>query len=186
MASSMRQRKRKGLVIVFTGDGKGKTTAAIGMAVRAAGHGMRVKIVQFIKGTWRTGETEALKALAPHVEHVRTGRGFTIERMRDPRVSDEEHREAARRGLALAAEAIRSGSYDLVVLDELLGAIKADLVSITDVLALMTGKPPMLHVVITGRDAPPELVDAADMVTEMRLVKHPYQQGIRAQPGVEF
>ncbi len=179
-------RSRKGLVMVFTGDGKGKTTAAIGMAVRAAGHKMRVKIIQFIKGTWSTGEARALMDLAPYVELVRTGRGFTIERLRDPRVSDDEHREAARRGLALASEAIRSGTYDLVILDELLGAIKAGLVSTGEVLTLIGEKPPMVHLVITGRDTPPELLEVAHLVTEMRLVKHPYQQGIRAQPGVEF
>ncbi len=177
---------RTGLVIVFTGTGKGKTTAAIGMAVRAAGNRMRVKIIQFIKGSWKTGEQQALAALAPQIELARTGRGFTIERLRDPRVSDEEHQLAAQAGLALAAEAIHSGAYDLVVLDEILAAVKAGLLSTADILRLIAEKPPMLHLVITGRGAPPELVEVADLVTEMRLIKHPYERGIPAQRGVEF
>ena len=181
-----REKRRKGLVLVFTGDGKGKTTAAMGLALRAAGNGMRVRVIQFIKGTWKTGEVEALRALAPRVEVVRAGRGFTIERLRDPRVSDDEHRAAAQAGLEQARESLRSGEWDVVVLDEILGAVAAGVVDLEQILALVAEKPPMLHLVLTGRGAPPELVDVADLVTEMRLVKHPYQQGIVAQRGIEF
>lgn len=181
-----REKRRKGLVLVFTGNGKGKTTAAMGLVLRAAGSRMCVRVIQFIKGRWRSGEVEALRALAPQVEVTRAGRGFTIERLRDPRISDEEHRAAAQAGIDEAREAIRSGEWDLVVLDEILGAVKAEVVDLAQLLALVAEKPPMLHLVLTGRGAPPELIEVADLVTEMRLVKHPYEQGIVAQRGIEF
>lgn len=179
-------KRRKGLVVVFTGDGKGKTTAAMGMALRAAGNKMRVRVIQFIKGTWKTGEVEAVKPLAPLFEIVRAGRGFTIDALRDPRIDMGEHKAAAQAGLEEARAAIGSGDLAVVVLDEILGAIKADLVTREQVLALIAAKPPMLHLVLTGRDAPAEIVAAADLVTEMRLIKHPYESGIIAQRGVEF
>jgi cob(I)alamin adenosyltransferase len=182
-----RERKEtRGLVIVNTGDGKGKTTAALGLVLRAAGNGLRVYIIQFIKGRWKTGESKSLAALAPNVEVVRMGTGFTIERLRDPRISMSEHEEAAARAFERAREVVASGEYDMVVLDEILGSIKANLVTLDQVLELIREKPPALHLVLTGRGAPPEIVDAADLVTEMRPVKHPYQQGIKAQRGIEF
>ena len=178
--------RRKGLVIVFTGNGKGKTTAAMGLALRAAGNRMRVRVIQFIKGTWKTGEVEAVKPLAPFFEIIRAGRGFTVERLRDPRIPMEDHVAAAQAGLAEARAAITSGDLDVVVLDEILGAIKAELVALDQVLELIARKPEMLHLVLTGRDAPPALIDRADLVTEMRLVQHPFERGIIAQRGVEF
>jgi cob(I)alamin adenosyltransferase len=170
------RKEPRGLVVVNTGDGKGKTTAALGLAVRAAGNGLRVLIIQFIKGRWKTGETRALEALAPNVQMVRMGMGFTIDRLRDSRIPMEEHEEAAARAFERAREVVLADEYDMIVLDELLGSIKA----------LIREKPPRLHLVMTGRGAPPELVDAADLVTEMTLVKHPFQQGIKAQRGIEF
>jgi cob(I)alamin adenosyltransferase len=184
--SARPEKRRKGLVIVFTGNGKGKTTAAMGLALRAAGNHMRVRVIQFIKGSWKTGEVEAVKSLAPYFEIHRAGRGFTIDRLRDPRIPMEEHVAAAQDGLVEAVETITSGEFDVVVLDEILGAIKADLVRLEQVLELVDRKPPLLHLILTGRDAPDALVERADLVTEMRLVKHPYQQGIIAQRGVEF
>jgi cob(I)alamin adenosyltransferase len=180
------RKEPRGLVVVNTGDGKGKTTAALGLAVRAAGNGLRVLIIQFIKGRWKTGETRALEALAPNVQMVRMGMGFTIDRLRDSRIPMEEHEEAAARAFERAREVVLADEYDMIVLDELLGSIKAGLVALDDVLALIREKPPRLHLVMTGRGAPPELVDAADLVTEMTLVKHPFQQGIKAQRGIEF
>lgn len=179
-------RRRKGLVLVFTGEGKGKSTAAIGLAVRAAGHGMRVRIIQFIKGAWRTGEQVALRRLAPEVELVRAGRGFTIDRLRDARISDEEHAAAARAGLAEARDHLISADVDVLVLDEILGAITAGLIRVEEVLDLVAIKPAMAHLVLTGRGAPGPIVDVADLVTEMRVVKHPFATGIVAQKGVEF
>lgn len=177
---------RRGLVIVFTGDGKGKTTAAMGLALRACGNKMRVRVIQFIKGSWKTGEVEALKALAPQVEVTRAGLGFTIDGLRDERIPMDDHAAAARRGLAQAADALGSADLDVLVLDELLGTLNAGFISVAEVLDLVARRPPPLHLVLTGRNAPPALVEAADLVTEMRLVKHPYQRGIPAQRGVEF
>lgn len=178
--------RRRGLVIVFTGDGKGKTTAAMGLALRAAGGRMRVRIIQFIKGAWKTGEVEALRALAPSVEVTRAGLGFTIDGLRDERIAMEDHAAAARRGLAEAAEALGSPGLDVLVLDEIIGTHSAGFVSLAELLDLVARRPPPLHLVLTGRNAPPELVEVADLVTEMRLVKHPYERGIRAQRGIEF
>ena len=180
------EKKRKGLVIVFTGDGKGKTTAAMGLALRAAGNRMHVRIIQFIKGVWKTGEVEALKGLAPIIQIERAGRGFTIERLRDPRIPMDEHRAAAQAGIEEARTAIASSGVAVVILDEILGTISAGLVSLEQVTGLIDAKPPAMHLVLTGRGAPPEIVERADLVTEMRLVKHPYQAGIVAQRGVEF
>jgi cob(I)alamin adenosyltransferase len=158
----------------------------MGLALRASGNKMRVRVIQFIKGSWKTGEVEAVKPLAPLFEIVRAGLGFTIDRLRDPRIEPDEHRAAAQSGLDEARQAIASGDFAVVILDEILGAIKADLVTTGQVMSLIETKPPMLHLVLTGRDAPAEIIDAADLVTEMRLIKHPYQAGIIAQRGVEF
>jgi cob(I)alamin adenosyltransferase len=185
-ARGARGRRRKGLVIINTGNGKGKTTAALGMGLRAAGNRMRVLALQFIKGSWKTGEVEAVKQLAPYFELVRTGRGFTIERLRDHRISDEEHRQAAQEAVVWVRDRITSGEYQVVILDEILGSIRAGLVTLEQVLDLVVSKPPDLHLVLTGRGAPQELIDLADLVTEMRPIKHPYEQGIMAQRGVEF
>jgi cob(I)alamin adenosyltransferase len=179
-------KQTRGLVIVNTGDGKGKTTASLGLAVRAAGNGFRVLIIQFIKGRWKTGESQSLLKLAPNIQIVRMGMGFTIERLRDPRIPMEEHEEAATRAFERAREVVMADEYDMIVLDEILGSIKANLIGLDDVLGLIREKPERLHLVLTGRGAPPELVDAADLVTEMRMIKHPFQQGIKAQRGIEF
>jgi cob(I)alamin adenosyltransferase len=185
MASEEKLKPRtKGLVLVFTGNGKGKTTAALGMALRAVGHRYRVAVVQFIKGTMRTGEQEAAKMLAPYLDWTTTGKGFTAGPA--ARATPEEHRQAAQDALKLAGEKLQSGEYRLVILDELLGAIKAGLVDIEQVVELIKSKPAAVHMVLTGRDVPAEIVDLADLVTEMREIKHPYEQGIVAQKGVEF
>jgi cob(I)alamin adenosyltransferase len=176
---------RRGLVIVYTGDGKGKTTAAVGLTVRAAGGRFRVFFLQFIKGRWKTGERDVLRSL-PGVDLEVTGRGFTIEGLRDPRIAREDHEAAARHGWQVARQVVLENAYDMVVLDELLGAITAGLVPLDEVLALIRDKPPTQHLVMTGRNAPPELVEAADLVSEVRPVKHPYEQGIKAQRGIEF
>jgi len=179
-------RRCKGLVIINTGNGKGKTTAAMGLGMRAAGNRMKVLCLQFIKGAWKTGETESAQKLAPYFELVKTGRGFTIERLRNRRITDEEHRAAAQEGLSWVRGRILSGEYQVVILDEILGSIKAGLVTLEQVLELVAAKPPDLHLVLTGRGAPPELIEVADLVTEMRPIKHPYEAGIMAQRGVEF
>jgi cob(I)alamin adenosyltransferase len=178
-------RARQGLTLVFTGNGKGKTTAAVGLTVRAAGNRLKVFFLQFIKGQWKTGEREILRGL-PNVDLEVTGRGFTIERLRNPRISMQDHAAAAAHGWEVAKQIVREGEYDMVVLDELLGAIKAGLVPLGEVLDLVRDKPSQLHLVMTGRNAPAELVEVADLVSEIQPVKHPLQRGIKAQRGIEF
>jgi cob(I)alamin adenosyltransferase len=179
--------RRRGLVLVFTGNGKGKSTAAFGLAMRAAGNRIPVKVVQFIKGAWKSGERQLIATRIPDIEVEVGGRGFTIERLRNPSIPMDEHALAARAAYEAACEAIRSDRYGMVVLDEVLGAIKAGLVSEPDLLELIAGRRRELHVVLTGRNASDAVVAAADLVTEMREVKHHFRgAGIPAQRGIEF
>jgi cob(I)alamin adenosyltransferase len=181
------KKNRRGITLVFTGNGKGKTTAAMGLALRAAGNGMPVRVIQFIKGSWKTGERTAFTASIPQVEIAAEGRGFTIESLRDHAIPMEEHVEAGHNAWASAVDAVQSGRYRMVVLDEVLGSITAGLVTEADVVALVESKPRELHLVLTGRGAPQSVIDAADCVTEMREVKHHYRgAGIPAQRGIEF
>jgi cob(I)alamin adenosyltransferase len=180
-----RREPRRGLTLVFTGNGKGKTTAAVGLTVRAAGNRMRVFFLQFIKGQWKSGEREVLRNL-PNVDLEVTGRGFTIERLRNPKIPLEDHAAAAAHGWQVAQQIVHEGEYDVVVLDEVLGAVKAGLVPLDELVQLVRSKPPALHLVLTGRNAPPELVEVAELVSEIQPVKHPLQQGIKAQRGIEF
>jgi cob(I)alamin adenosyltransferase len=170
----------RGRVIINTGEGKGKTTAAFGTAVRAAGHGQKVAIVQFIKGSWKYGELAALKGNA-NIEITRIGSGFTWE-AGDPEVP----RALARQAWEVARERVFSDRYDLVVLDELNYALTEGYVSVGEVLALLAEKPGRLSLIITGRNAPQELIDAADTVTEMRCVKHAFAEGAPAKKGIEY
>ena len=177
--------ERQGLVIVHTGEGKGKTTASLGLALRAWGSGLRVLILQFIKGGQRYGELEAIKALKSvrdAIEVRQCGLGFT---RRDEK-RKAEHIAAAKEAVREAEQEIVSGNWDLIILDEINYAVKFGLLETDDVLRLVKEKPQELHLVLTGRDAAPELIDAADLVTEMKLVKHPFQKGIKAQLGIEF
>ena len=180
---------RRGLTIVYTGNGKGKTTAALGCALRALGHGWKVLVLQFFKGDWpvQFGELEMGKRLSPQLELRHVGKGF-VKFMGDRKPFDE-HLQAARQALEQARAAISSGAYDLVILDEIIYAIdSADvrLVGLDDVLGLIDAKPPHVHLVLTGRNAPQPLIDRADLVTEMREIKHPYQQGMQAQVGIDY
>ncbi|HDR8965232.1 TPA: cob(I)yrinic acid a,c-diamide adenosyltransferase [Burkholderia vietnamiensis] len=173
--------REKGLLIVNTGNGKGKSTAAFGMAVRVLGHGMRLGVVQFIKGALHTSERDFLGAVA-QCDFVTMGDGYTW---------NTQNRDAdiatARKGWDAACRMIESGEYRMVILDELNTVLKYEYLPLDEVLATLTGRPEAVHVVVTGRHAPDALIDAADLVTEMRLVKHPYkEQGVKAQPGVEF
>jgi cob(I)alamin adenosyltransferase len=176
---------RQGLTLVFTGNGKGKTTAAVGLTVRAAGNRLRVFFLQFIKGQWKTGERDILRSL-PGVDLEVTGRGFTIESLRNPNIPMEDHAAAAAHGWQVAQQIVRADAYDMVVLDEILGAVKAGLVPLDELLALVRTKPASVHLVLTGRNAPPELVELADLVSEIQPIKHPLQRGIKAQRGIEF
>lgn len=174
----------KGLVIVFTGDGKGKTSAALGIAFRALGHTMPVSIIQFIKGAFVTGEAQAAKRLGPLIDFISLGKGFVTGSGKS--VSLPEHQEAAEEALDLARQRMLSGSCDILILDEINNAVHLGLIDIKAVLDLIKTKPHKLHLVLTGRNAHPELIAAADMVTEMRSLKHPYDTGIPARKGIDY
>ena len=171
----------KGLLIVHTGTGKGKSTAAFGLVMRAIGHGFRVGVVQFVKGRWQTGERAVLDRF-PDLVTIRTmGEGFTWEtqdRARDIR--------AARAAWDEAKQMLADPAYKLIVLDELNIVLRYDYLPIDEVAAALAARPPDLHVVVTGRNAKPELIEIADLVTEMTLVKHPFRSGVKAQAGIEY
>src|SRR3989338_2464064 len=180
---------RSGLTMVYTGHGKGKTSAALGAVLRALGHGWRVLVIQFFKGDWPVvfGEVEMGKRLAPQFEVLQLGKGF-VKYMGDQKPFDE-HLTAAREALRVAKEKISSGAYDLMILDEIIYAIDyagVQLVTVEDVLDLLDAKPPSLHLILTGRNAPQAIIDRADLVTEMQAVKHPWQQKIPAQQGIDY
>ena len=171
----------KGLLIVHTGTGKGKSTAAFGLALRMLGRGHRIGVVQFIKGAWHTAERDALAQFDDQVVWHTMGEGFTWEtqdRARDV--------AAAERAWAKALELMADPGLSLVILDELNIALRYDYLDLNAVVAALTGRRQGLHVVVTGRNAKPELVAAADLVTEMTLVKHHFAAGVKAQPGIEF
>jgi cob(I)alamin adenosyltransferase len=171
----------KGLLMVHTGTGKGKSTAAFGLVLRCLGHGFPVAIVQFVKGKWQTGERAALERFAELVSIRSMGEGFTWE------TQDRARDIAAARAAWTAAEAVLADPrYRLVLLDELNIVLRYDYLPIAEVVATLTGRRPDLHVVVTGRNAKPELIEAADLVTEMTLVKHPFRAGVKAQQGIEF
>ncbi len=170
----------KGLLIVYTGAGKGKTCAAFGQALRAVGQDLRVCIIQFIKSR-PSGELTALRKLSGQVEIHQVGSGFSWQ--------DQDlvkFRESARTGWQLAAEKITAGSYDLIILDELTYLLNFAILEAGEVLPVLRGRPAAMHLVITGRNAAPELLAAADLVTEMREIKHHFKQGVIAQKGIEW
>ncbi len=173
--------ERTGLVIVHTGNGKGKTTAALGLALRATGQGLRVLMLQFIKSGRDYGELRSARHV-PGLEIVPMGRGF-VKTNPHPRAED---RALARATYEAAREKLRSGLYDMVILDEINYAVQFGLLDVEEVLDLLRARPPHVHLVLTGRNARPEVIEAADLVTEMREVKHPFRKGIKAQPGIEF
>jgi len=169
-----------GRIIINTGEGKGKTTAALGTALRAAGHGQKVAIIQFLKGQWNYGEAKAL-GLVKNIELTRIGSGFTWQ-AEDPEVP----RKLARQAWEVAREKVMSDRYELVILDELNYALHEGYVQVAEVLSLLAQKPRRLSIIITGRWAPADLVDAADTVTEMCCVKHAFTEGVPAQKGIEY
>jgi cob(I)alamin adenosyltransferase len=176
----------KGLLIVHTGKGKGKSTAAFGLAARAIGNGMRVGIVQFVKGKWETGERVVLEKFPDQVTIRTMGEGFTWETQ--DRARDIAAAEKAWEASKEMIEASRGANpkYDLVILDELNIVLRYDYLPLKEVVAFLRAKPEDLHVVVTGRNAKDELIDAADLVTEMTMVKHPFRAGVKAQKGIEF
>lgn len=171
----------KGLLIVHTGKGKGKTTAALGMVVRAIGHGKKVGVVQFVKGAMTTGEKVVFDAFPDNVEFKPMGEGFTWntqDRARDIELSREAWEEVKRM--------VADPAYDMVLADELNIVLRYDYLPLDEVIEVLTGRDEMKHVIVTGRNAPEPLMEAADLVTEMTLVKHPFRSGVKAQAGIEF
>ena len=179
-----KNRTGAGLKIIYTGHGKGKTTAALGMCIRAIGHDWNICLIQFVKGSWKYGELTGLKRLAPNLELHIVGEGCVG--ILDDDKDIEVHKNAASSGLTLATEKIKSGDFQLVILDELNVALKLGLVSPGQVEDLLAACPDALHLVITGRDAPDWLIEQADLVTEMTEIKHPFQDGIPAQKGIDW
>jgi cob(I)alamin adenosyltransferase len=177
----------KGLLIVHTGKGKGKSTAAFGLAVRALGNGMKVGVVQFVKGKWQTGERGVLEKFPEQVTIRTMGEGFTWEtqdRGRDIRAAEEAWRTAREMIDACRGD---TPAYDMIVLDELNIVLRYDYLPIAEVVEVLQDRPPLLHVVVTGRNAKDELIEAADLVTEMTQIKHPFrEQNVKAQVGIEF
>jgi cob(I)alamin adenosyltransferase len=173
---------KKGLTIVYIGDGKGKTSAAAGLAVRAAGTGFKVLYLQFVKGDWPSGERESLAKLGVEVKLM--GRGFVG--ILGDRKHINEHIEAAQKAMAESIKALKSKKYDLVVLDEALSAVESKLLTETDILKIMKAKPAGVHLCMTGHKRFKKIIAAADLVTEMKMIKHPYYEGILAQRGIDY
>lgn len=173
--------EERGLLIVYTGAGKGKTTAALGMALRCVGHGMKVAVVQFIKGAINTAEERTLKSFGEQVAFLRMGEGYTWE-------TQDRERDTfmARHAWATASDFLHDPAYAMVILDELSIAVHHEYLSLEEILDVIEKRPPRQHVVITGRSAKPVLIERADLVSEMKMIKHPFRSGIKAQKGVEF
>lgn len=177
-------KKPQGLVVVITGNGKGKTTSAMGMVLRASGHGLKVCIIQFMKGDLYTGEWDGVKLLGGLVELHATGMGFCG--IQGNPYTHAEHRASAQAAVELAKAKMASGDYKIVILDEINNALQLKLVDLEQVLALIKGKPELMHLVITGRNAHPDVMELADTVSEVCEVKHAYQKEIEPQPGIDY
>ena len=184
----MQSKRRRGLVMVVTGEGKGKTTSALGLAFRALGSGLRVFMVQYIKGKWKTGEKKLADLLRAHADHL--GLDIEIRPMGDGFTWDTQDREqdvaTTRHIWEVSKEAIASGTYDLVILDEINVVMKLGYLDPKEVVAFLKTRDPDLHVMLTGRGAPPEVIEFADMVSEVKMIKHHYKAGVKAQQGIEF
>jgi cob(I)alamin adenosyltransferase len=177
-------KKPHGLVVVITGNGKGKTSSAMGMVLRASGHGLKSCIIQFMKGDLYSGEWDGVKLLGDLAELHATGMGFCG--IQGNPYTHAEHRASAQAAIALARAKMASGDYEIVVLDEINNALKLKLVDLEQVLALMNGKPALMHLVMTGRDVLPEVVALADTVSEVCEIKHAYRKDIEPQPGIDY
>ena len=173
-----------GLVIVYTGNGKGKTTAALGLALRAVGYNHKICMIQFIKGSWPYGEMVSVKRLEPELELIIVGKGFVG--IIDDKTAREDHKKIAQEAIEISKEKIQSGKYNIVILDEINYAINLGLIDLNDVLILIKSKPEKLNLVLTGNHAKNEIIDLADLVTEMKEIKHPFKSGIKAKKGIDF
>jgi cob(I)alamin adenosyltransferase len=175
---------KDGLVIVYTGNGKGKTTAALGLAMRAVGYEHKVCMLQFIKGSWHYGEMDSSKKLEPNFELIAVGKGFVG--ILDDNSPREEHERYAEEALRICREKIFSGKYDVVILDEVNYAINLGLINVQEIIKIIGEKPANLDLVLTGNHAKEEIIELADLVTEMKEIKHPFKSGIKAKKGIDF
>jgi len=177
-------KKKVGLIVVLTGKGKGKTTSALGMALRAAGHGMKVCIIHFMKGDMYAGELDGIKMLGPNVEVHLMGKGFCG--IQGNPYPYKEHRANAQDAIKLARDKISAEAFDMVILDEVNNALHLKLVDLPQVMDLIDIKPPLMHLILTGRDAHPEIIERADTVSEVREIKHAFRKDIEPQKGIDF
>ncbi|MDC0200012.1 cob(I)yrinic acid a,c-diamide adenosyltransferase [Candidatus Nitrosopelagicus sp.] len=175
---------KEGLVIVYTGNGKGKTTAALGLAMRAIGYEHKVCMLQFIKGSWHYGEMDSSKKLEPNFELIAVGKGFVG--ILDDNSTREEHEKYAVEALKICREKIFSEKYNVVILDEVNYAINLGLIDVQEIIKIIKEKPSSLDLVLTGRDVKEEIIELADLVTEMKEIKHPFKSGIKAKKGIDF
>lgn len=182
--SRLEPKEKKGLIVVITGYGKGKTTTALGLALRACGHNLRTCIIQFMKGDLYAGEWDGVKKLSCPIELIATGKGFCG--IQGNPYPQREHRANAQEAIKVAREKLDSGQVDLLILDEINNALHLKLVDLEQVLELLRQKPPLLHLVLTGRDAHPQVIEMADTVSEIQEIKHAYRQGIEPQPGIDY
>lgn len=173
-----------GIVIVYTGNGKGKTTASLGVALRAIGHGLRVCMVQFIKGEWHYGELNSIKKLEPDFELIVAGKGFIG--IIDDDHAFEEHVRAAKTALDIVEQKISLDTFDIIILDEINYALHLGVLQLTDVMKILQNRPKHLSLILTGNHACEEIITLADLVTEMKEIKHPYKKGIKAKRGIDF
>ena len=176
--------ERRGLVVVITGHGKGKTTTALGIALRACGHNMKVSIIQFMKGDLYSGEWDGVKKMNCPIELISTGKGFCG--IQGNPYPYEEHRENAQEAIKLVQQKMESGEPDVLILDEINNALRLKLVDLEQVLKIIDQNPPLMHLVLTGRSAHPQVIERADTVSEIIEVKHAYRQGIEPQPGIDY
>lgn len=177
-------KERRGLIVVLTGHGKGKTSSALGMVLRACGHGLRSCIIQFMKGDLYAGEWDGIKRLGDNVELFATGKGFCG--IQGNPYPFSEHRANAQEALRLTLEKMAAGRFDLLVLDEINNALHLKLVDLEQVLEVIRRKPPLLHLIMTGRDAHPQIIELADTVSEVREIKHAFRKDIEPQPGIDY
>jgi cob(I)alamin adenosyltransferase len=173
-----------GIVIVYTGSGKGKTTASLGVGLRAIGHGLRVCMVQFIKGEWHYGELDSIKKLEPEFELIVAGKGFIG--IIDDDHAFEEHVRAAKTALDIVEQKISLGTFDIIILDEINYAVHLGVLQLADVMKIVQNRPKHLSLILTGNHACEEIITLADLVTEMKEIKHPYKKGIKAKMGIDF
>jgi len=177
-------KEEKGLIVVITGDGKGKTTTALGIAVRACGHNLKTSMIQFMKGDIYAGEWDGIRKMDCEVELISTGKGFCG--IQGNPYPYREHRRNAQEAIQLVHQKLESGKFDILILDEINNALSLRLVDLEQVLEIIRLKPPRMHLVLTGRDAHPQVIELADTVSEVKEIKHTYRKGIEPQQGIDY